>query len=400
MKRARDIIMNWFEQKALLAVLFCTAAGMLPFAAQAQLRAASSVQEINGTEGQTNWNVVTTDKGCIAYLMGAFFNDQKSIIWSGNCQQGQPITGNGTLTLLFDENARVSWTGQFTSGFLNGRIKFHSTMNGGATETYAMGCVANWGSRCTSTRPSQAKDTTAPAAASAANRAAPPSAPGALSQKQIATCSEDIRRTQLESQSWAGDANAVAARLGRFQKDLFEGRCAGHPEAQAYIAGANKMLGYGGNATGGGSSTSVEHQGNIEIQSAPQCAKYYIVSETPETRTSLKKFSFGIQNTCNFPVYISWNGYFNDVETQSIDYSIQLKRGTSSRPIFGPGDKIEAIPFSIATQKRFHAKIHSVCPTEVEATRLTGKRIAYVAQGARGMCIAKIIDQSGVRSAQ
>jgi len=72
-----------------------------------------------------------------------------------------------------------------------------------------------------------------------------------LSQQQISACSEEIKRTQIESQRWGGDVNAVANRLGRFQKELFEGRCAGHPEARAYIAGANKMLGYGGSASGG-----------------------------------------------------------------------------------------------------------------------------------------------------
>lgn len=76
-----------------------------------------------------------------------------------------------------------------------------------------------------------------------------------LTSAQIAACSDEIRRTQLASQSWGGDVNDVAARLGRFQQDLFEGRCAGHPEAQAYIAGANKMLGYGGNAAGSGKAS-------------------------------------------------------------------------------------------------------------------------------------------------
>lgn len=222
---------------------------------------------------------------------------------------------------------------------------------------------------------------------------------GRLSQQQIAACSDEIKKKQTESQSWSGDVNAVASRLGQYQKDLFEGRCAGHPEAQTYIAGANKMLGYGGNATGRG--TAGGSQSNIEIQAAPQCAKYYIVSEAMETRTSDKMFSFGIQNICNFPVYIHWNGYFNDVETQSINYSVQLRKGTSSRPIFGPGEKIEAIPFRIASQRRFHVKIHSVCPTEPEATRLTGKRIASVGQAySRGMCVAQILDSTGVGTAQ
>lgn len=75
---------------------------------------------------------------------------------------------------------------------------------------------------------------------------------GGLSSQQATSCSEEIKRKQIESQSWGGNVDDVAARLGRFQKGLFEGRCKGHPEAQAYIAGANKMLGYGGNATGSG----------------------------------------------------------------------------------------------------------------------------------------------------
>jgi hypothetical protein len=213
-----------------------------------------------------------------------------------------------------------------------------------------------------------------------------------LSTEQIAACTAEIKGKQVESQSWGGNVKDVSTRLGRFQKELFEGRCAGHPQAQAYITGANKMLAYGGNDAGSGGATS----GNIEIQGTPQCAGYYVVSDTGETRTSPRKFSFGIRNTCNFPVYISWNGYFNNAETQTIDYSIQLKRGTSSRPVFGPGEKIEAIPFNIGKNIEFHAKIHSVCPTEDEASRITGKTIAYVAKGDGGMCIAKILDTRGV----
>lgn len=76
-----------------------------------------------------------------------------------------------------------------------------------------------------------------------------------LSSQQVTTCTEEIKNKQIESQSWGGDVDDVAARLGQFQKSLFEGRCAGHPEAQAYIAGANKMIGYGGNAAGSGGSS-------------------------------------------------------------------------------------------------------------------------------------------------
>jgi hypothetical protein len=91
-----------------------------------------------------------------------------------------------------------------------------------------------------------------------------------LSSAQIAACSEEIRRTQLASEGWSGDVNQVAARLGQFQKGLFEGRCAGHPEAQAYLAGANKMLAYGGNPSGsGGGAQGGAHQAGAGSTPAP-----------------------------------------------------------------------------------------------------------------------------------
>jgi hypothetical protein len=63
-----------------------------------------------------------------------------------------------------------------------------------------------------------------------------------LSQPQISACSEEIRRTRARWKYWPGEAGDAAARLGLFQKELFEGRCAGHPQAQAYVTGANRML--------------------------------------------------------------------------------------------------------------------------------------------------------------
>lgn len=91
-----------------------------------------------------------------------------------------------------------------------------------------------------------------------AGKAKPPSvASGTLTPQQITACSQEIKAKQIESQRWSGNVNDISARLGRFQKDLFEGRCKGHPEAQAYIAGANKMIGYGGNASGGASKPNM-----------------------------------------------------------------------------------------------------------------------------------------------
>ncbi len=63
-----------------------------------------------------------------------------------------------------------------------------------------------------------------------------------LTPQQIRACSEEIKRTQIESQKWRGDIQETSVRLGRYQKELFEGRCAGHPEAEAYIRGAKRMI--------------------------------------------------------------------------------------------------------------------------------------------------------------
>ena len=63
-----------------------------------------------------------------------------------------------------------------------------------------------------------------------------------LSQPEIAACSEEIRRMQVQWTYWPGEAGEAVARLGRIQKELFEGRCAGHPQAQAYVTAANRML--------------------------------------------------------------------------------------------------------------------------------------------------------------
>ena len=132
---------------------------------------------------------------------------------------------------------------------------------------------------------------------------------------QIAACSEEIKRTQIESQSWTGDVNDVAARLGRFQKDLFEGRCAGHPEAQAYIAGANKMLAYGGNAAGSGGGSqggdlaplrrdtkSTEHN---PMHNATTCIQIH--NETEMKARGLKSTMRSMMvNACSYPVSVVW----------------------------------------------------------------------------------------------
>lgn len=134
-----------------------------------------------------------------------------------------------------------------------------------------------------------------------------------LSQQQIAACSEDIKRKQVESQSWGGDVNATANRLGRFQKELFEGRCAGHPEAARYLTGANKMLGYSSEETSSGhlpplrpdtqspERTSPQAQGSKSVQ-VPKSAP---VSDCLQLKRDKNNVFVGT-NICNFTVQYSY----------------------------------------------------------------------------------------------
>jgi hypothetical protein len=64
-----------------------------------------------------------------------------------------------------------------------------------------------------------------------------------MGQDQIDSCTQEANQMQVASQSWGGSVQDISRQLGQSQKQLFEGRCAGHPQAAAYLAGANRMLG-------------------------------------------------------------------------------------------------------------------------------------------------------------
>ncbi len=71
-----------------------------------------------------------------------------------------------------------------------------------------------------------------------------------LTPAQVSACTEEIRRARAGWKYWPGDPADAAVRLGRLQKTLFQGRCAGHPQAQAYITSADRMLGHARPANG------------------------------------------------------------------------------------------------------------------------------------------------------
>jgi hypothetical protein len=62
------------------------------------------------------------------------------------------------------------------------------------------------------------------------------------SQSQLSACSDEIRRVHGRWKYRPGGGVEAATHLGKTQKELFEGRCAGHPQARTYVASANRIL--------------------------------------------------------------------------------------------------------------------------------------------------------------
>jgi hypothetical protein len=120
----------------------------------------------------------------------------------------------------------------------------------------------------------------------------------AFNQGQIDACSSDIKAMQVQSQSWPGDVNENAARLGLYQKDMFEGRCAGHPEAQAYINSANRMMGYSaGSGSGGSSSNGSSASKNSKRSNVPEANASHCLAPQKEG---------GVINNCPYAVEYSY----------------------------------------------------------------------------------------------
>lgn len=189
-----------------------------------------------------------------------------SLYMKGNysCDSSYPCFGLDLVNGINDE-FNEELTRKYVSSSLPSEARYEDSAAGRFNEQASIvgKCVAKlWVAKLDGSKAnkkSASERSTPSPVASAAN----------LSPQQVTTCSEEIKNKQIESQSWGGNVDDVAARLGQFQKSLFEGRCAGHPEAQAYLAGANKMIGYGGNAAGSGGSlqndTSSQRTGSASV---------------------------------------------------------------------------------------------------------------------------------------
>ena len=70
-----------------------------------------------------------------------------------------------------------------------------------------------------------------------------------LSQQQLAACTAKVKRLHSDWKHGRGDAGVAAGELGSSQLRLFEGECAGHPQAAAYVTAARLMRMHAADAT-------------------------------------------------------------------------------------------------------------------------------------------------------
>ena len=130
----------------------------------------------------------------------------------------------------------------------------------------------------------------------------------------------------------------------------------------------------------------------VLIKDAPHCAQYYLISDQPETRTTLRKISFGMRNSCNFPVYIIWHAK-RDGQELGISWPVSAlpKTGPSNNTYYPSFAKMEVPAFGF-TGRQFLVNIDSVCPTPEAASQVLGKPVREVLRSKeKGYCQASLV---------
>lgn len=195
----------------------------------------------------------------------------------------------------------------------------------------------------------------------------------------------ELQRKEAEDRRLA--LGALAAGLGT------QGSTANRLQAMQSSLSGTAPSATGSQAVGNSNnSTTVRNVSSdrVEIQATPHCGQYYKISDTPETRTQLRKISFGIRNTCSFSVRIDWTAFKNGQESsiETVGYSSHLPRGGPSKNIFfPPGAKVEIPRINLLKEEIFEVKIFSVCPEEDAAARIIGKPVKSVLRGKPGFCL-------------
>ena len=113
---------------------------------------------------------------------------------------------------------------------------------------------------------------------------------------QLTECDDAMRTAQTDSQTWKGTPEEKALRLGQIQRTLFNGRCAGHAQAAALVADAERSI-----AISAASAASAYTSPSETSPDAIDCVVPMIPNDPRNTTGST-----ALRNSCAYPVTVAY----------------------------------------------------------------------------------------------
>lgn len=117
-----------------------------------------------------------------------------------------------------------------------------------------------------------------------------------LNDFQAAVCLEEVVSLRSASRGWKGAPQEIALRLGLLERTLFAGRCAGHPNAAALVAEAEREI-----AASAASAASDFTDAKDTTPDAISCVEP-MAPNNPRNRSA----SPALHNAGNFPVHVAY----------------------------------------------------------------------------------------------
>lgn len=113
---------------------------------------------------------------------------------------------------------------------------------------------------------------------------------------RLTECDTALRTAQADSQTWKGTPEEKALRLGLIQRTLFNGRCAGHAQAVALVADAERSI-----AISAASAASAYTSPSETSPDAIDCVVPMIPNDPRNTTGST-----ALRNSCAYPVTVAY----------------------------------------------------------------------------------------------
>lgn len=194
--------------------------------------------------------------------------------------------------------------------------------------------------------------------ARAPTAAAPVAAKPPMSAQRVADCDIMVKSLQKSASTWPGTSAEISTRLGTQQKNLFQTGCAGHPQAAAYIAGAEKMIADGAKPA----ATAGLKPNQFTRDEMSRCLAYKLVSS--KATGAYAKYVFSYTNTCNVELH------FNAAILQNGQHINLLRAGGIIKP-----QETREYDATVPVAKTMSLRMNDACETKEEVARALGRKV-------------------------